>query len=655
MELVNRRDDKKKLLPGYYAYDRLFRRQLDNQGASSNAEKVPIMPMRISSDISSGESNYLEEKASTSGICSDSLVEEYVGHNGSLLSLQPWIFKRAKSRKKVEEDCDTSDQWGYDLSEFSLSLHGSPRRPSPGCERNISGHWLDYGYIFRPVAFSENFFMPHLHSKNAVNEQCYLRSLSCSSVKSKRRPFLIDRNGKNTRDGDSLGECARNKCHKRTESGMSSQDVAFNQIGGAVSGDMASIGFPHLPLLKLRKENLKSGDTSSEAINASCSTKVCKISDPQGSFDMKFFLLGVAIGVISSIVSNKMTVEKLNKLLEHNEGLVQDLHEELEVKDSLNTNELTIRTYRNQENTHVSMPADSLQSKTLLRHDALMKMDDYDNACLTKVGDNPEALSEIEAELEAELERLEQNMNSSGTGQGMPDIEMDLEVIENMVHGELREDLLNRRGSECQSSSNRDTSTASTTEAYNANYSVSPKELSLRLHKVIESRLEERIKELESAVEQSQMKLQLLEAEKLSSKQAFSSSETGSPNRYSPTCLQQKRYNPLCFNLSGDALNAYNEAYEEFMRLTESEDEKLPSSAGTGGTPPQKSDQISEEQTWDQILWGSEQDTSGTDDEDDEDFVDKEGKELIQKIVEKTKQGSPALINVQRMFFLMDF
>lgn len=45
------------------------------------------------------------------------------------------------------------------------------------------------------------------------------------------------------------------------------------------------------------------------------------------------------------------------------------------------------------------------------------------------------------------------------------------------------------------------------------NYAVSPRELSIKLHEVIESRLEERIRELETALQNSQNWLQFLETE----------------------------------------------------------------------------------------------------------------------------------------------
>lgn len=75
-------------------------------------------------------------------------------------------------------------------------------------------------------------------------------------------------------------------------------------------------------------------------------------------------------------------MEKLDKLLKHKENLVQDLQEELEMKDSLTVKELAVEDYESQDNSFDKMAEE-------------------------------ESLSKIEAELEAELERLESNMNST--------------------------------------------------------------------------------------------------------------------------------------------------------------------------------------------------------------------------------------------------
>lgn len=58
------------------------------------------------------------------------------------------------------------------------------------------------------------------------------------------------------------------------------------------------------------------------------------------------------------------------------------------------------------------------------------------------------------------------------------------------------------------------------------NYAVSPRELSIKLHEVIESRLEERIGELETALQNSQNWLQFLETECVVSQDMASNPES---------------------------------------------------------------------------------------------------------------------------------
>lgn len=84
-------------------------------------------------------------------------------------------------------------------------------------------------------------------------------------------------------------------------------------------------------------------------------------------------------------------------------------------------------------------------------------------------------------------------------------------------------------------SSKSDSSTTRTWIVHSkpANYPVSPRELTSRLHEVIEARLEARIKELETALLHSQNRAYSLETQHDLSHQDFESRETESP-----ACLQ---------------------------------------------------------------------------------------------------------------------
>ncbi|XP_020572971.1 uncharacterized protein LOC110019583 isoform X2 [Phalaenopsis equestris] len=633
MNLMDKGVDQKKLQAGDCPFRRFFVGQAEN-GVTSDAEKIHTKLMRSSSDISS----WREEMASTSGIYSEVLGEEFVRDNGSLLSLQPWIFKRAKCLKRKEDSVGWSFDWGFS--------NGSPRRINP------SSNWIGSRKRqdrcnFRPVTSDGNIFVPHLCSEKVEVEEYTFNFHPVSHVKDERLSHPIPSSRETRRiKVDSLVEQPENLQENEVSPSISSEKKeSFDEICDQVSDKLITvIGVPHLPPQTLRKAEIRSKETKPGTLHTVSSQKLCKISDALGSFDgMLLFLLGIAIGVTSSSLSNKIEVEKLKKMLNDNKNLVQDLHEELEMKDLLTVKEIGNETDGNKEPGHYKLDKsiDNFQNSNW--NVAAPKMDEQ----IIKAGENPEALSEIEAELQAELEKLELNINASSIGQTVSDfIELDSALIADVAHGEFKEDLFINGGREYpidEDEDSKNANTSGTARPHDSNYSVSPKELSIRLHRVIESRLEERIKELESALEQSQMKLKLAEAERLSSKPPFSSSDGSESSKQNESSSR--------LDLAGDALVAYDEAYGELMRLAETEDEKLVSSIGAGDDK--------NEQVWEQIGWRSgSYEISGTEEEeeeedDDDDSFD-EGRDLIQKIVEKTKQGSPALLNAQRLFFFMD-
>jgi hypothetical protein len=125
---------------------------------------------------------------------------------------------------------------------------------------------------------------------------------------------------------------------------------------------------------------------------------------------------------------------------------------------------------------------------------------------------------------------------------------------------------------------------------------------------------------------------------------------------------------PNCLNLSGDALEAYDEAYEEFMRIADS-----PCTTNTNGKPQVNEDylvdrgliwamedsarKVKEVPSWEHVLKsvnGNGAHENDVDDEDETDVDDQDSKVLIQQIVERTKQGSPVLINAQKLLFSVE-
>ncbi|XP_073267106.1 uncharacterized protein [Populus alba] len=223
----------------------------------------------------------------------------------------------------------------------------------------------------------------------------------------------------------------------------------------------------------------------------------------QGSYDrMLLFFLGITAGIMSHVAANKREVDSLNELLKQNENLVQDLNEELSEGSSFQGT--------------TEKPSNSASSEVSTKKESDKSIKFYGREPDDEKAANSEAMSKIEAELEAELERLELNMKSSSLERMLDLIEMDPN-FELDVEGDLSPDMGHKKPDDL-SDSDDDASGSSTDPIDTANYAVSPKELSLRLHEVIQSRLVVRIMELEAALENSQKRLHALEWDSTSPK-----------------------------------------------------------------------------------------------------------------------------------------
>ena len=211
------------------------------------------------------------------------------------------------------------------------------------------------------------------------------------------------------------------------------------------------------------------------------------------------------------------------------------------------------------------------------------------------------------------------------------------------------------------------------------NYAVSAHELSLRLHEVVESQLEERVKELEIALENSQRKVRLMESEHKGSSQRASSFNGGNMLTYEDC---DPMVQPLILNLSGEALDAYNEAYEELIKIDDSEEnspsgihhddhkEGSPShdwhalgaqhgdANGSGTCSAVNGGTLSRELSSGKVAMLEEQSSSVYDLDvtgDESCSYDNEvERQLIRQIVERTKKGSPVFQNVQKILYSMD-
>ena len=97
----------------------------------------------------------------------------------------------------------------------------------------------------------------------------------------------------------------------------------------------------------------------------------------------------------------------MNDLLKQTENLVQDLQDELEMKDSLTVKELAIEDYGSQDTCYRSCNKSAPHSSSSQQN--LDRLTKYDGKELPvgKEDEDSASMSKIEAELEAELERLD--------------------------------------------------------------------------------------------------------------------------------------------------------------------------------------------------------------------------------------------------------
>ncbi|XP_065004383.1 uncharacterized protein LOC103982148 isoform X2 [Musa acuminata AAA Group] len=640
----------------------IFRRLICKQAtedASSNEDKVPCNTPRRS--VGSRTDSSFEGMASGSSVNGDNLMSSgrYVRDHGSLLSLQPWIFRKGnystgEETGKANGKCSENCRYDMDGFMYNSSAEFSPLSVSLGhsCGRGRSSLRTrrPRQHSIKPLSSLENCLVPQIYSENFEFEEFVFSSFPSPAAPA-LRPFVIT-------DGSKI----------ISKSSFGDMDIPFGN--GIQERNMKRVmGVSSLPEPRTpKRKSRETPDEKLESFNSQRSCRGCHQKVFPGSLDgMHIFSVGVSLGFVSAILSNRKEIEKLNNMLKSSENLVQDLEEELEMKESIIVKELADEACGCQEPSDIIAEIETTESSRIqVSSSYFLTQNNEHNLLLLPKEDSR---SKIEAELEIELERLELNIASSLNGEMSTFNEIDPDLIADVVHGDLKADLLPGGASEEYADNASDSKSASTNYTNNFNYAVSPRELSLRLYEVIQHRLEERIKELEIELQKTQKQLQLVESEHVS-RRAFSSSDMGSSsNQDSPMDLTADTAfsRPFCLNLAGDALDAYDEAYEEFMRVATTE-EKLPSTTNSDnelqyGLPSSDRSLIwgmegpkyrGSEPTWEQNLKKREPDvtheiyTAYEDDDDDE------MKTLIEQIMERTRQGSTIVVNAQRMLFSMD-
>ncbi|CAA6662945.1 unnamed protein product [Spirodela intermedia] len=526
-------------------------------------EAFPSVTDRIRLDSQRG-GVFLERTAPSGRVEGDILsgLDEYMSNTSTLLSLQPWIFRKESYHDGGEVSSMTSeDQYPHAANMRQAQLNSRNVGPGFGFGRSKNSLRSRRARRFsvKPLTCIDNSLIPQIYSNNFDFEE-FLATPIPSPASPPVRPFVVT-------DG------------RRIISKSSSEQVnvqtptSLHHLCGEADNRERELLIGDQGLQPCRpKRKCEEADLGRLGLLIRSHAQEFPIYQPVGH--ALFFCLGVSVGVMSSFLSSSREVDKLNDLLKQRENLVQDLQEELVMKDSLSVSEIADETHKGQEHTNHSPDVEekiySSPKCGSTSSSPEPQQDNLGSPALSRGGESEESLSKIEAELEAELEKLELNINATS-------LEVEPDFVGDIVHGELRVNVVNG-GSE----GNQPAADSRPAEPP-ANYAVSPRQLSLRLHELIQSQLEDRIKELEEALSHSQRRggggRHRRRRHLTGAQRPGSLSDPGSPTMAIDQ-LPPEMSQPLCLNLSGDALDAYHEAYEEFQRSSEAdEEETLPPTA----------------------------------------------------------------------------
>ncbi|XP_047973202.1 uncharacterized protein LOC125215722 [Salvia hispanica] len=573
------------------------------------------------------------EITSTSGYEDDNMVM------GSSLAQNPDV-EDAQGDLESRLPFDSSGGFASDISprrlssEIVFSSSSSRRRRSGLKSRRFDSQSI------KPQTSLQSCLMAQLYEECDESEEYARNSLG----KPRLRPFLVT-------DGSRIISTA--PCESLTEPIGTAGGERWVRKDGYSQVNSAVCGIPALPNIEpaefgKRAKTREKQKHVFQGIHSSKASHGDHHANAQGPSNRALlFYFGLTLGVVSSFMANKQEVERMKSLLKQNENLVQDLQEELEMKDSLTVKELATNNYESND-VHV----DYCTNDTVLPSSLKEKFDE--ESCHEKPEE--QSLYAIEAELEVELQRLESSMNSSSLEGKLYNLSgFDPDFVSDFHEGKLRS-----RSFAAEFHGESDESRSSTPRS--CPYPVSPRELSLRLHQVIQSRLEDRIKELETALQNSQQKSKYMGSKHVHPWRELSGSGTqNSSTRDSPIARSghESMDEPVVISLSGEALAAYNEAYEVFTKVSESDDEDFQAGFENGYHAEYDLNEVQEtvfDQRTEEDLYSPQNNALGCrrDESEDCDEDDEIERLLIKQIVEKAKQGSPAVLKAQREFLLLN-
>uniref|UniRef100_A0A2P2JVP2 Uncharacterized protein n=1 Tax=Rhizophora mucronata TaxID=61149 RepID=A0A2P2JVP2_RHIMU len=306
-------------------------------------------------------------------------------HVLDLASIQPGF-----STKENLNECETRNGVESPSSHFTIEIASSHGwRPRSSLRAKLS-----YGQVIKPLSSLESCIMAQLYKEHMEMEEYVLRSFP--SPFTTMRPLLVT-------DGSHIISRA-NTCSFHTHNGPDDDRP---------DKEDSICGISQLPKLELHKRRqMKTRRLRNERLSSYHKLgRGEHVHSQKGSHDGRvLFCLGLSVGIISSLISNRREVDKLKELLRQTEALVQDLQEELEMKDSLAVRELPSENHESlgtsESSFHNNAPNQpfSVQKGHLTNN---CGKESYSE----KAEDSSESMSKIEAELEAELERLGLNMN----------------------------------------------------------------------------------------------------------------------------------------------------------------------------------------------------------------------------------------------------
>ncbi|XP_073130729.1 uncharacterized protein [Henckelia pumila] len=346
-----------------------------------------------------------------------------------------------------------------------------------------------------------------------------------------------------------------------------------NIVGSKVRNTMfRSHSMEHIDSVVLpRKPKKSSGLARMSGASEGVPRKLFESSGPDG---MLLFIMGMSIGILSAKTASKRQVDGMKMQLMQTQNLVQDLHDELNMKEMITVKEIVNEGYyqpprKNDSPSSVREPIASpnKEAKESTKFDSSKAGDD--NA------ENRKLRSKIEEELQAELEMLEHNINAPALENISNIVELDPDYEPDIAQGDLKA-MMAMEARDTASESGDESTSTTTNISQPPNYAVSPRELSFRLHELIESRLEARIKELEIALINSERRVQVLGSQGILSGTRLSFSETEyscSPQSPINNCGHYTTDGSLVRNISSNSLDSI-EANCTLERSTDDKQER---------------------------------------------------------------------------------